>query len=107
MSEMSEADAAELAARRAYDDFMGHLRRAKDDGALYDFYIELTEQFLEECGAPEKMARRIGQHLVWWASVIAKTHGWFTWVVAVSCILAITAVLATYTVKDLLPSLRS
>lgn len=75
---MSEEDIKELESRRAYDQFLDHM-----------------DQYLIECGASPTQAKAIGRHLVWWASVLAKTHGWFTGFVALAAVASL-LVLAGY-----------
>ena len=85
MTGLNDEDAKELAKRRSYDEFKDHLNR-----------------YLVDCGASEGQAKLIGRHLVWWASVLAKTHGWFTFAVAAASVVALLAVLATFNFRNLL-----
>jgi hypothetical protein len=79
---MDDEDARELAELRAYNAFKAHL-----------------DAFLVENGASAGTAALIARHLIWWASVLAKTHGWLTLFVAGAAVVSLVAVLVTWDIR--------
>lgn len=86
---MDENDEAELAQRRAYDQFKAFMDR-----------------YLIECDAPRENPRAAFKGAIWAGVIAMRIQGWFVWVVCAALIMSMAGLIGSLTLRDVLTGMR-